>query len=97
MEHQPPPFFRTGPTPLARLLIFSLLSIALLVTDAQFKYLETLRQFAAVVLYPLQRIAAAPAGIAQRVSEFFVTHDSLRADRARLALQNAENAAALQQ
>ena len=33
MEHQPPPFFKTGPTPLARLLIFSTLSLAFLVAD----------------------------------------------------------------
>ena len=44
MEHSPPPFFRTGPTPLARLLIFSTLSLTLLVADARFKYLEVLRQ-----------------------------------------------------
>ena len=63
MEHQPPPFFKTGPTPLARLLIFSALSLAFLVADARFNYLATLRQVAAVVVYPLQRIAAAPASI----------------------------------
>jgi rod shape-determining protein MreC len=97
MEHQPPPFFKAGPTPLVRLLIFSLLSIALLVTDAKFRYLETLRQAASIVIYPLQRIAAAPASIAQRIGEFFVTQDSLRADKTRLVQQNAENAVALQQ
>ncbi|MFN7086913.1 MAG: rod shape-determining protein MreC [Burkholderiales bacterium] len=97
MEHQPPPFFKTGPSPLARLLIFSLLSLAMLVSDARFKYLEALRQVAAVIVYPLQRIAHAPAGIAQRAAEFFVTHASLRADNARLARQNIENAALLLQ
>lgn len=97
MEHQPPPFFKAGPTPLVRLLIFSLLSIALLVTDAKFRYLETLRQVASIVIYPLQRIAAAPAGIAQRIGDFFVTQDSLRADKTRLVRQNSENAVALQQ
>jgi rod shape-determining protein MreC len=97
MEHQPPPFFKAGPTPLVRLLIFSLLSITLLVTDAKFRYLESLRQAASIVIYPLQRIAAAPAGIAQRVADFFVTQDSLRADKAKLVQQNTENAVALQQ
>ena len=43
MEHQPPPFFKTGLTPLARLLIFSSLSLAFLVADARFAYLEGLR------------------------------------------------------
>jgi rod shape-determining protein MreC len=97
MEHQPPPFFRTGPSPLARLLIFSTLSLALLVADARLKYLDTLRQVASVVIYPLQRIARAPSSIFQRTSDFFVTNNSLRADNARLAQENLVHSSQLQQ
>ena len=97
MEHQPPPFFRTGPTPLARLLIFSALSFVFLVADARFHYLDGLRQAAAVFVYPFQRLAAAPAGLAQRMGEFFVTHSSLRSENARLRRENFDNAARLQQ
>lgn len=97
MEHQPPPFFKTGPTPLARLLIFSLLSFVLLFTDAQFKYLESLRHVVSIAVYPLQRIANAPISIANRASEFFVTHSSLRSENARLTQQNLENTIVLQQ
>ena len=35
MEHTPPPFFNTGPSANARLLIFAVLSLALLVADAR--------------------------------------------------------------
>jgi rod shape-determining protein MreC len=97
MEHSPPPFFKTGPTPLARLLIFSTLSLALLISDARFKYLEVLRQVAAVIVYPVQRIAAAPADIARRAGEFFVTHSALREQNARLSQENLANAQLLQQ
>jgi rod shape-determining protein MreC len=97
MEHQPPPFFKTGPTPLARLLIFSLLSIVMLFTDAQFKYLESLRHIVSVVIYPLQRIANAPISIAKRAGEFFVLHSTLRSENASLMQQNLENAIMLQQ
>lgn len=97
MEHSPPPFFKTGPTPLARLLIFALVSLALLVADARFDYLNTLRQIAAVIVYPLQRIAGAPASITRRATEFFVTHASLREENARLTQENLVNAALLQQ
>jgi len=97
MEYQAPPFFKTGPTPFARLLIFSALSLALLITDARFDYLAPLRQFAAVILYPLQRIALVPANIARRAGEFFVTHSSLRAENARLAAENFANAGQLQE
>src|SRR5690242_3680010 len=95
MEYSPPPFFKTGPTPLARLLIFSALSLAFLIADARFNYLLALRQAASVIVYPLQRIAAAPAGIVQRVGEFFVTQSSLRTDNARLTEENFSNSAAL--
>jgi rod shape-determining protein MreC len=97
MEHSPPPFFKTGPTPLARLLIFSMLSLVLLIADARFGYLEVLRQIAAVIVYPVQRIAAAPADIARRAGEFFVTHSALREENARLSQENLANAQLLQQ
>ena len=97
MEHSPPPFFRTGPTPLARLLIFSTLSLALLVADARFKYLEFLRNVAAVIVYPVQRIAAAPADILRRAGEFFVAHSTLRDENARLHHEQLANALVLQQ
>ena len=97
MEYSPPPFFRTGPTPLARLLIFAALSLTFLVADVRFNYLDSLRQVAAVLIYPLQRIAAAPAGIARRIGDFFTTHGSLREDNAGLRRENFENAALLLQ
>ena len=97
MEHQPPPFFKTGPTPLARLVIFAALSLIFLVADARFRYLESLRQVAAVVVYPFQRLAAAPAGIGRRIGDFFVTHSSLREENARLRRENFDNAARQQQ
>ncbi len=96
MEHTPPPLFRTGPTPLARLMIFAMLSTVLLIADARFNYLTTLRQVTAVVLYPLQRLAAAPAAMGERISDFFVTHSALRRDNQRLTGQNLELATAAQ-
>lgn len=96
MEHTPPPLFRTGPTPLARLMIFALLSVSLLIADARFNYLSTLRQIAAVIVYPLQRLAATPAAVASRINDFFVTHASLRSDNRRLTEQNLDLAMAAQ-
>ena len=97
MEHSPPPFFKTGTSPLARLLIFAALSLAFLLADARFKYLGAVRQVAAVIVYPFQRLATAPASIAQRVGEFFVTQGALRDENAQLSRQNFENTALLQQ
>jgi rod shape-determining protein MreC len=97
MEHTPPPFFKTGPSALARLLIFAVLSLALLVTDARFKYLNTLREVASIVIYPLQRIAIAPAVIIRRAADFFVSNAALRQENTRLVEQSLTNAALLLQ
>jgi rod shape-determining protein MreC len=97
MEHSPPLFFKTGPSPLARLLIFSALSLVLLVADARFNYLVSLRQIASVVMYPVQRLASAPVSIVRRAGEFFVTQSQLRTDNARLSQESLTNGAMLQQ
>ena len=97
MEHLPPPFFRTGPSPLARLFIFTILSLVLLGTDARLKYLDTVRQVASVIIYPLQRIAGAPFSILERTSEFFTTQASLQTENARLGQENLTQSAQLQQ
>ena len=96
MEHTPPPLFRTGPTPFARLIIFSMLSVLVLIADARFNYLAVLRQIAAVVIYPLQQMAAAPARVGSRMTEFFVSHSALREENQRLTVRNLDLARAAQ-
>lgn len=88
MEHTPPPFFNTGPSPLARLLFFTALSLAILILDARFQQLEVVRQAVSVALYPLQRIAAAPVNLTRQVGNFFVSHNQLRDENTRLAQDN---------
>ena len=97
MEHQPPPFFITGPTALARLLIFSTLSLALLIADGRFNLLSVVREVVSVAVYPLQRIAAAPVSLVRRAGEFFTTQATLRGENARLLQESLERSAALQQ
>jgi rod shape-determining protein MreC len=96
MEHTPPPFFKHGPAPLARLLLCSLLSAALLISDAHYKYLGGMRQIIAVALYPLQRLADAPGILADHLSEFFVTRGALRSENRRLTEQHLYDAVTLE-
>lgn len=69
--HQPPPFFRRGLPPSAKLTIYIALSLALLVGDLQMQTLTTLRQGVTILTYPLQIAAATPAEFARNVSNYF--------------------------
>jgi rod shape-determining protein MreC len=95
MEHTPPPFFKRGPAPLVRLFFFASLSLALLVLDARFRYVEGLRNAVALVAYPLQRVATAPIDFFSAVGNYFSTQAQLVEDNATLRAKNlalAQNA-----
>jgi rod shape-determining protein MreC len=96
MEYTPSPFFKRGPSLLTRLSFFTALSLVLLVADARFHYMESMRKVVAVVIYPLQQIADLPGELGSRVSGFFVTQSSLQRDNERLARENFLNAGLLQ-
>src|SRR5512134_169105 len=96
MEASPPPFFKRGPSPAFRLGVFGLAAIVLMVLDARFRYLEPARQALAVVIYPLQRAAAAPGELIGRVIDFFSSQAMLKSENARLSRDNLQQAAALQ-
>jgi len=93
---EPPPFFRRGPSPLARLAFFGLISIALLFVDTRYHYLEGLRHVAAVVLYPLQRAVQMPGEALGWVGGYFVSLRELSEDNVVLKRQSVEHAAASQ-
>jgi rod shape-determining protein MreC len=88
---EPPAFFHRGPSPLARLAFFGLVSLALLFLDTRFRYLENVRQVVAVALYPLQRVAQLPGEAYARVAGYFAAQRALAEEnealRQRLALQ----------
>ena len=84
MEYAPPPFFKQGPSALARLASFACLSIALLVLDARFKLLEQLRFGVAMVLYPLQVAARAPGDAASNLSGYLGRQQTLLTENEKL-------------
>ena len=71
--HQPPPIFKRGPAPLARLFVFVAVCLALLVADLRFRYLEVMRNALSVVTYPLQMAASTPADVVRNASRYFGT------------------------
>src|SRR5208337_462945 len=97
MEHPPPPFFKTGPAPIVRLMLFVLLSALLMVLDARFHYLEMLRLGVTTVLHPIQTVAGAPAWLLGRIGEFFVTQSALQSENADLMQKELLDARTLMQ
>jgi rod shape-determining protein MreC len=93
---EPPAFFRRGPSPLARLAFFGLISIALLFLDTRYGYLEHLRQVAAIIVYPLQRAARMPGEALGAVGAYFASQRALTDENAELKRRLVERAAPAQ-
>src|SRR5271169_932862 len=93
---EPPPFFHRGPSPLARLAFFGLLSLALLFTDTRYRYLENVRQAVATTLYPLQRIVLLPGEAVAYATTYFTKQRTLADDNATLEQDLLAQAPAMQ-
>lgn len=96
MDTQLPLFFKRGPSPLTRLVIFTLLSLLLLSTDSRFKYLDAVRSALSVLIYPLEKLSTMPGYLLGKAGDFFATQSYLTAENARLNEKNLANAAVLQ-
>lgn len=84
IDTSPPPFFKRGLPPPARLAIFSSLAFLLMVLDGHYQYLNTLRNAFAVIINPLQHGMNAPVQLASKVSGFFVAQGRLKSENAEL-------------
>ena len=72
-------FFNRGPSPAVRLIFFAALSLLLLFVDARYRYLESTRSALSVVVSPVQRLAAVPGELWQRLGDLFITQSRQRA------------------
>ncbi|HUW27623.1 MAG TPA: rod shape-determining protein MreC [Sulfuriferula sp.] len=87
--------FPRGPGAGARLLIYVLISIAMIVADSRFRVLDGVRSALSTLLYPIQEAVQAPLGIYDQVSGFFVNHADLQRDNAMLRQRNLDYAGAV--
>lgn len=69
-------FFNRGPSPVARLVFFAVLSLLLLFVDARYRYLESTRSALSVLVSPIQRLATWPGALWQQASDFFITQST---------------------
>ena len=95
MSYQPPPFFSRGPAPLVRLGFFVSLAVLLMVLDARFRYVESIREVVALVAYPLQRAALAPVQLFDAVGEFFTSQVALKQENDKLKAKDLRAASDL--
>lgn len=75
-----PAFFARGPSPFARLVFFSALSLTLMATDAKLHYLNAIRLQLVALTHPLQMLANAPSDIYRELDAYFSTHRFLLAE-----------------
>ena len=97
MEYSPPPLFKQGASARAKVVFFSLIAFSLLVADAHFHKLATIRQVVGTALYPLQMAAIAPRDMAYYIGEYFISLRSMQEQNRQLRTEQAHNAQRLQQ
>lgn len=97
MEYSPPPLFKQGASARAKVVIFSLIAIFLLVADARWQTLGAIRQVVGTALYPLQRLALMPRDAAFAVGDYFSSLSRVQEQNRQFMRQQVANAQSLQQ
>jgi rod shape-determining protein MreC len=95
MDHQPPPFFKRGPAPLARLSFYATLSLALIFVDSRFQTLELLRQGVSLFTHPIQQAAHSPVDFLENAQSYFSSVTRFREENDRLKRRQLDDALAL--
>ena len=95
MEHQPPPFFKRGPAPLARLSFYATLALALIFIDARFQTLELVRRGVSLFTHPIQQAAHAPIDLLANAGNYFLGIARFQDENARLKRAQLDGAQTL--
>jgi len=94
--NESPVFFNRGPSAAARLVFYSLLSLAAMISDYRFGYLSNVRQAVSTVLYPVQRAVISPVMAYEGMAIYFVSQDQLIKENAELKNRLIEQSAEAQ-
>jgi rod shape-determining protein MreC len=90
MEYSPPPFFKQGPSARARLIFFSVIAITLLVADARFDALSTIRKVLGTALYPIQRGVLLPGDWIANAGRYFTSLRGIQQENEQLLREKTE-------
>jgi rod shape-determining protein MreC len=97
MIREPPAFFHRGPSPLARLTFFTIFAIGLMIADHRFHALDAVRLSLKVLAHPVEQLAAMPAAVFARVSDYFTSQERLLRENQELKVKVLEQSAAAQE
>jgi rod shape-determining protein MreC len=97
MEYSPPPLFKQGAPARVKVAVFAFLSLALLVVDDRYDVLNTVRQVAGTVLYPLQMAALVPRDAVGNMGNYFSSVTALQKEVRDLKSQQVATATTMQQ
>lgn len=97
MDYSPPPLFKQGASARAKVVIFALIAIGLLLADTQLRSLGTVRKVVGTALYPLQVVALWPRDAALAIGDYFSSLSSLQRENHALKETQVRNAQTLQQ
>ncbi len=97
MEYSPPPLFKQGASARAKMLLFALIAVGLLMADARIKALSAIRQAVGVALYPLQVVAMLPRDAIFATADYFTSLSTLKEENRHMREQQVLNAQQLQQ
>ena len=97
MEYSPPPLFKQGASARAKVIVFTLVAIVLLVVDSRVRSLSAIRQVVGVALYPMQAVALLPRDAAYAAGGYFSSLSKLQNENGVLKVQHTANAQLLQQ
>ncbi len=93
MDYSPPPLFKQGTSAFARLVIYVVISLVLLVVDARFNALSVVRLVAATVLMPVERAVLVPRDAIRGIFDYAQSSTMLAAENRDLrksAVQQSE-------
>ena len=92
LDRNPPPFFKQGTSALTKLIIFSFLSMALMLADQRYNLVQPARWVLSIIMYPVQWLALRPQVAWQDLGDVFEGKqdvlDNLQAANAQLLAQS---------
>ena len=92
LDRNPPPFFKQGTSALTKLIIFSFVSMALMLADQRYNLVQPARWVLSIIIYPVQWVALRPKVAWYDLGDIFEGKqdvlDNLQAAKAQLLTQS---------